>query len=194
MRIVAGAWRGRPLTAPKGHDTRPTSDRVREAVFGSLSSRLGPDLGGAVVLDAFAGTGALGLEALSRGASSAVLVENDPAALNALRANVSSLGAASLTQVRAVDVLTAVRRDALPGAPFSLVMLDPPYRMEPSRIGEMLADLAEHGGLVDDAVVVYEHATGTTPVWPAGFEALPARRYGSTAVTVALFHRGAADS
>ncbi|MDO8916019.1 MAG: RsmD family RNA methyltransferase, partial [Coriobacteriia bacterium] len=93
MRIVGGAWRGRPLVSPSGPTTRPTSDRVREALFDALGARLGSDLGGGAVLDLFAGTGALGLEALSRGASSAVFVENDRAALVALRRNIETLGA-----------------------------------------------------------------------------------------------------
>ncbi|HEX9093015.1 MAG TPA: RsmD family RNA methyltransferase, partial [Coriobacteriia bacterium] len=104
MRIVAGSWRGRRLIAPGGRATRPTSDRVREALFDALVARLGADLGGAAVLDLYAGTGALGLEALSRGATRAVFVENDRAALRALADNVSALGAQAECVVVAGDV------------------------------------------------------------------------------------------
>lgn len=121
MRIVAGAWRGRPLVAPKGDTTRPTADRTREALFSMLLSRLG-SFEGLAVADLFAGSGALGLEALSRGAASCLFVEQDRAALDALRANVAKLGATGV-DIRAQSVL------ALGPArqPLDLVMMDPPY-------------------------------------------------------------------
>jgi 16S rRNA (guanine966-N2)-methyltransferase len=121
MRIVAGAWRGRRLVAPPGRTTRPTSDRVREALF----SILGP-LDGERVLDLFAGSGALGLEALSRGAAEATFVERDRAALRALRANVEALGAQA--RVVAGDAAGFLRNAAETHAHYDLVFLDPPYR------------------------------------------------------------------
>ena len=121
MRIVAGEWRGRRLVAPPGRTTRPTSDRVREAVF----SILGP-LDGERVLDLYAGSGALGLEALSRGAGEATLVERDRAALKALRANVEALGAHA--HVIAGDVASFLDSAAMAGGHYDLVFLDPPYR------------------------------------------------------------------
>src|SRR5690242_18499798 len=121
MRIVAGEWRGRRLVAPAGRTTRPTSDRVREAVF----SILGP-LDGESVLDLFAGSGALALEALSRGAGQATLVERDRAALKALRANVEALGAEA--RVVAGDAAAFLDSAARDGAHYDLVFLDPPYR------------------------------------------------------------------
>lgn len=122
MRIVAGEWRGRKLTAPKGEATRPTADRTRETLFNMLASRLG-SFEELHVADLFAGSGALGLEALSRGAAQCLFVEQDAEALKAIRANVAALGARERTDVRAGSVLT------LPAAtrPPDLILLDPPY-------------------------------------------------------------------
>src|SRR3954465_7399669 len=121
MRIVAGRWGGRTLHAPRGRSTRPTSDRVREALF----SILGP-LDGARVLDLFAGSGALGLEALSRGAAAATFVERERLALRALRDNVADLGADA--EVVAADARVFLRAARERGAQYDLVFLDPPYR------------------------------------------------------------------
>ena len=119
MRIIAGLWRGRPLVAPPGEATRPTGDRVREGLFSMLASRLGgfEDLR---VIDLFAGTGALGLEALSRGAGSCTFIENEAAALAALRTNAAKLGATA--DVRAQSAVATIA-----GGPFDLAFLDPPY-------------------------------------------------------------------
>ena len=122
MRIVAGKWRGRSLKAPPGAATRPTADRVREALFSMLLSRIG-SFEGLRVADVFAGTGALGLEALSRGAAHATFVESDPAALAALRINIAMLGAEFDSDVVAQPV-AALRRAP---APCEIVLLDPPY-------------------------------------------------------------------
>lgn len=124
MRIIAGKWRGRPIVAPKGDATRPTADRVREALFSMLASRLGSfeDL---AVADLFAGSGALGLEALSRGAASCIFVEQDKAALDALRTNITKLGGAKEigADVRAQSVLALGHAVA----PLDLIVMDPPY-------------------------------------------------------------------
>src|SRR3954467_10782232 len=119
MRIIAGRWRGRPLLSPPGHATRPTADRVREALFSMLASRLGT-FEGLQVADLFAGSGALGLEALSRGAAHCVFVEKDRRAVEAIRANLAALGASGEVLARDAD------HAALPG-PFDLAFLDPPY-------------------------------------------------------------------
>lgn len=120
MRIVAGTWRGRAIVAPKGEATRPTADRTREALFSMLTSRLG-SFEGLAVADLFAGSGALGLEALSRGAESCLFVEQDKPALDALRANIAKLGGKA--EVRAQSVLALG-----PAAkPYDLILLDPPY-------------------------------------------------------------------
>jgi 16S rRNA (guanine966-N2)-methyltransferase len=119
MRIIAGKWRGRPLVAPPGAATRPTADRVREALFSMLASRLG-SFDGLRVADLFAGSGALGLEALSRGAAHCVFVETDRAAIEAIRANIAALGALGEVLARTAE------HAALPG-PVDLAFLDPPY-------------------------------------------------------------------
>lgn len=120
MRVIAGIWRGRQLVAPKGDTTRPTADRTREALFSMLTSRLG-SFEGLAVADLFAGSGALGIEALSRGAASCLFVEQDRAAIDALRANLAKLGATG--DVRAMSVLGL----GLATAPLDVVMMDPPY-------------------------------------------------------------------
>ncbi|NNC47147.1 MAG: 16S rRNA (guanine(966)-N(2))-methyltransferase RsmD [Sphingomonas sp.] len=123
MRIIAGQHRGRPLIAPRGQDTRPTADRTRETLFSMLVSRIG-DLGELWVADLFAGSGALGLEALSRGAARAVFVENDRAALDAIRQNIAALGYEARSEVRpqsAKILTTPVKRG------FDIVFADPPY-------------------------------------------------------------------
>ena len=122
MRIVAGQWRGRKLLAPAGETTRPTSDRTRETLFSMLVSRLGT-FEGLKVADLFAGSGALGIEALSRGAATCLFVETDAAALRALRSNVANLQAAPQTDVRAASVLALGPAPA----PLDLILLDPPY-------------------------------------------------------------------
>jgi 16S rRNA (guanine966-N2)-methyltransferase len=123
VRIIAGAWRGRPLLAPPGEATRPTSDRAREGLFSMLASRIG-SFEGLEVADLFAGTGALGLEALSRGAARCTFVERDPAALKALRRNVDYMDAGDRAEIRAAGAEHA----APPRALCDLVLLDPPYR------------------------------------------------------------------
>jgi 16S rRNA (guanine966-N2)-methyltransferase len=142
MRIVAGEWGGRRLVAPRGRATRPTSDRVREALF----SILGP-LDGERVLDLFAGSGALGLEALSRGAAHATFVEHDRAALRALRDNVADLGADA--DVVAGDARAFLRAAQERGAQYDLVFLDPPYRAAAGLAQELsLAPVLADGGRV----------------------------------------------
>lgn len=121
MRLIAGAWRGRPIEAPAGQSTRPTADRVRETLFSMLASRIGPfeDLR---VADLFAGSGALGLEALSRGAKSTLFVENEPRAVAVIRRNAQKLGASGRIEILNGSALTLPRRD-----PFDLIFADPPY-------------------------------------------------------------------
>ena len=132
MRIIAGQWRGRKLVAPKGDATRPTADRTRETLFSMLASRLG-DFEGLQVADLFAGSGALGLEALSRGAASCLFVEQDRAAVDVIKANITALGARDQTRIEAGSVMTL--RPAT--APIDLILADPPYR---SGAGEVALD------------------------------------------------------
>lgn len=152
MRIIAGEWRGRALVAPEGETTRPTADRVRQALFDRLlhAPWAGPDaVEGATVLDAFAGTGALGLEALSRGAATAYFIEQDRAAVAALRANVAACGAVAQCHVRAGDALRPP-----PGTPCRLVFLDPPYGS--ALIERAVAALTTAGWIAPDALVIAE--------------------------------------
>ncbi|HEY7594829.1 MAG TPA: 16S rRNA (guanine(966)-N(2))-methyltransferase RsmD [Actinophytocola sp.] len=171
-RIVAGTAGGRQLTVPK-RGTRPTSDRVREALFSAVEAAM--DLDGARVLDLYAGTGALGLEALSRGAATAVLVESDASALAVLRKNVAAVGLPGAV-VRPGRV-SAVLAEACP-EPFDLVLADPPYALDPTAD---LAALVASGWLGPGSLVVVERARRSGPLtWPAGLVPGRIRRYGDT--------------
>jgi 16S rRNA (guanine966-N2)-methyltransferase len=188
VRIVAGEWKGRPLVAPKGRDTRPTSDRVREALFSAITARVGPDLARGAVLDLFAGTGALALEALSRGASRAVLVENDRAALAAIGENVATLDAGDRVTVIAANVLGAGVMKVKRGGPFALLFCDPPYRIEQARVAATLKRLAEAGAVEFGAALVWEHAATAKMPEPDGFARESNYRYGDTAVTLFRYY------
>lgn len=194
MRIIAGDFRGRHIQPPPGRETRPTSDRVREAVFSALVSRLGPDLGGGVVLDAFAGSGALGIEALSRGCPSATFVECDRKALTALRDNIRELSLESRTAVVPGDVIALASRNSIPGGPFALLLLDPPYRLELERVVGLLSNLATHGTLLDGAAVVWEHSAELIPPWEGDFVLESRKRYGTTEVDIAIYRKGTRSS
>ncbi|MDX6750582.1 16S rRNA (guanine(966)-N(2))-methyltransferase RsmD [Geminicoccaceae bacterium 1502E] len=172
MRIVAGRHRGCVLRAPPGRDTRPTSDRAREALFSILESRR-PAVRGARFLDLFAGTGAVGLEAVSRGAAEAVLVDQGRPALEALRANVARLGEEQRVRVLAAD---ATRLGRAPH-PFDLVFLDPPYRsgLAPPALAAALAG----GWIAPEARVIVEVATGEPFAPPEGLQVESERRYGA---------------
>ena len=152
MRIIAGAWRGRPLTAPPGHDTRPTSDRAREGLFSMLASRVG-SFEGLEVADLFAGTGALGLEALSRGAAHCTFVEKDAAAAAALKRNIDTLGAGDRAEVH----IRPAEHAAPPRRPCDLVLMDPPYRS--SLAQQALERIAAPGWLALGAWVSVETST-----------------------------------
>ncbi len=160
---------------------------MREAVFSTVQARLG-SLEDESVLDAFAGSGALGLEALSRGARHVTFVENDRRALTALRANVATLAAPASATVLAGDAFR-LAREPLPGEPFSLLLLDPPYRIHPGDVHQLLEDLTTHGGLCPGALIVYEHASGTDIVWPSRYTPLTAKRYGDTEVAYAVYEQ-----
>ena len=174
VRIVAGLAKGRRLAAP-ARGTRPTSDRAREALFNSLATEL--DLDGARVLDLYAGTGAVGLEALSRGALEAVFVESGRAALEVLRRNVQTVGLAGANVV-GVAVETFLKTPA--AQPFELVFADPPYDLAEDVLAGVLAALGEPGRLAPDACVVVERAARSGPApWPeALITPVRDRRYG----------------
>jgi 16S rRNA (guanine966-N2)-methyltransferase len=180
--------RGRKLVAPKGEGTRPTSDRVREALMSSLVNRLGAGLGSAVVLDLFAGSGALALEALSRGASRAVLVERDRGALAAIAQNVAHLEVADRVSVVAADALGAAMTRVRAQGPFSLLFCDPPYRIDQARVSAALGSLGKSGAIAMGAPLAWEHGAGGAVPEPEGFAQERTYRYGDTAVTLLRFY------
>jgi len=171
LRVVAGSMRGRRLTAPPGTDTRPTSDRVRESLF----SILGP-LDGLAVLDLFAGSGALGIEALSRGVATAVFVDHAPAALSAIRANLTAVGVEA--EVHGEDALVYLRNASGSGAAYDLVFLDPPYS-EAEALGQRLA---LDPVLASGARVVTESAA-RSPM-RLDLPLIDERRYGDTVIAI----------
>lgn len=185
MRIVGGVWRGRPLVAPEGRGTRPTTDRVRESMASMVLAAFGLDLSEVDVLDAFAGSGALGLELLSRGGRSCTFVERDRRALGALRRNVSSLGATpEQARLQTGDVFSLAARAALAGGPFSLVLLDPPYATEASRVSRLLDDLLEGGQLAEGALLLYERAAQAGGLEGQGLQIVSEKAHGTTAMTL----------
>jgi len=184
MRIVGGALRGRRLESPRGDKTRPTSERVREALASALDAR--GALAGARVLDVFAGTGALGLEALSRGADALVAVDVDRNALACIRRNVSALGLGDRAHVLPLDLSSArsslakgLTRTGVP--PFSLIFADPPYALA-AQASELLAGLNSAGLFAPGAIVALEHARRAAPALPEGFAELASYDYGDTSV------------
>ncbi|MGE0255203.1 MAG: 16S rRNA (guanine(966)-N(2))-methyltransferase RsmD [Alphaproteobacteria bacterium] len=182
MRIGGGNARGRRLAAPAGGAVRPTSGRVRRSLFDILLHGE-PGLAEARVLDAFAGTGALGLEALSRGAATATFFDIDRTALEALRANVAALGAGSRAFVRPADATRPPRADA----PADIVMLDPPYRSGLG--GKALAALAAAGWIGAGTLVAWEQGSAFPEAAPEGFTEIDRRRYGGT--TLVFLRRAA---
>lgn len=176
MRVIAGRLRGRTIATPRGAAVRPTYDRVRESLFGSLGERVE----GSSVLDLFAGTGSLGIESLSRGADSVTFVEKDGRALATVRRNISELGLEPMSTVIRSDALRALSA-SLPGAPFDIVFIDPPYTSglaEPS-----LESLGSGALLSSDALVVVERADSTELRESYGDLMLTrSKRYGSTVV------------
>ncbi|HKA74939.1 MAG TPA: 16S rRNA (guanine(966)-N(2))-methyltransferase RsmD [Xanthobacteraceae bacterium] len=176
MRIVGGRLRGRALTAPTSQAIRPTADRLREALFNILTHAYGDPIAGARVLDLFAGTGALGLEALSRGATFALFVDDGGEARALIRANVEALGLGGVTKI--------FRRDATklgpahPVEPFSLVFLDPPYGLGLAE--RALVSAREGAWLAPEAVAVVEEAADAAFTTPEGFQEMERRTYGDT--------------
>ncbi|GLZ79922.1 DNA methylase [Actinorhabdospora filicis] len=176
-RIIAGVHRGRRLQTPPGDKTRPTSDRVREALFGAVASYV--DLEGARVLDLYAGSGAVGLEACSRGAEHALLVEADARAARVIRANVTALGLSG-TVVLATSTVAALLASA-PDEPYDFVFADPPYTLGNDEITANLNALLTGGWLQEDALVLVERSIRTGSFeWPPGLAEIRGRRYGES--------------
>lgn len=187
-RIIAGAARGRRLAVPAS-GTRPTADRVREALFSALTSALGA-WAGVRVLDLYAGTGALGLEAASRGAAHVLLVENDRRAAETLRANVVATRLMA-TEVRAGDVGRVLA--ARPPQPYDVVLADPPYGLPGAALETQLDALAANGWVAAGATVVVERDRRDGVRWPPGYEPGPVRRYGDTVLAWAFWYGRDAD-
>ena len=192
MRVISGTHRGRRLSAPKGESTRPTTDRVREALFSSIASHLGPALGAGAVLDAFAGSGALGIEALSRGASHATFVENAPSALAALKNNLDTLELSARGRIVRGDVFSLAKRGV--GRGYSLIMLDPPYTLDAAVVAELLASLVHTGAAVEGTIISWEHSSAAEISWPQGFESVSTKKYGSIGIDLGRCVRGEAGS
>ncbi|MBY8870894.1 16S rRNA (guanine(966)-N(2))-methyltransferase RsmD [Micromonospora sp. PLK6-60] len=177
-RIVAGTHGGRRIAVPPGVGTRPTSDRVREALFSAVQADL--DLDGARFADLYAGSGAVGLEALSRGAGHVLLVESDPRAARVVRENIAALRAAPAARLTTGKVATVLAAGP-DGEPYDVVFADPPYAVPDEEITALLAALVERGWLAPDALVIVERSTRSGPfTWVEGITAERSRRYGET--------------
>ncbi|BAX91767.1 16S rRNA (guanine(966)-N(2))-methyltransferase RsmD [Mycobacterium shigaense] len=181
-RIIGGVAGGRRIAVPQ-RGTRPTTDRVREALFNIVTARL--DLDGLAVLDLYAGSGALGLEALSRGAASALFVESDQRAGAVITRNIETVGlpGAALRRGTVAAVLAGGAT-----APVDLVLADPPYEVDTAELEAVVAALAAHGWVREGAVAVLERAAGGASLhWPEGWAAWPERVYGDTRLELAEF-------
>ena len=181
MRIIAGTFKGRPIAAPKGQSTRPTGGRTREAVFNLIAhAEWAPPLDGARVIDLFAGSGALGLEAMSRGADFCVFVESDSGARGTIRDNCETLDLFGSTRIQRRSATDLGPIPAGVGAPFTIAFLDPPYHkglVEPA-----LAQLAKGGWLAEDAIAIVETAADEALAF-TGWDLLDERTYGAAKVS-----------
>lgn len=187
-RVIGGEAGGRRLDVPAGRDTRPTSDRAREGLFGSVGSVLGT-LRGIRVLDLYAGSGAVGLEAASRGAGHVLLVESGAGALRTIQRNVRHLGLSEV-EVAADRVSRLVARGP-GGSPYDLVFADPPYSTSDEAVTTLLEELRGRGWLAPAALVVVERSSHGGPLpWPPGFVADRVRRYGDATLWYGLAGRG----
>lgn len=183
-RIIAGRAGGRTIATPRGAATRPTTDRVREAVFSRLQALI--DLDGAHVLDLYAGSGALGLEAVSRGAAHLLAVEKHRATAALVERNARDLGLDALVQVRTASVDRVLQDGPAGDDRYHVVLVDPPYPLSEAALAEVLGLLVSEGWLDPEAVVVVERSSRSPePAWPPGLVPLGSRSYGETAVHVA---------
>lgn len=190
-RVIAGIAGGRRLAVPPGSGTRPTSDRAREGLFSTWESLRGGSLHGALVLDLYSGSGAVGLEALSRGAARVLLVEADRRAARTIRENIRSLDLRG-AEVRAAKVSRALLEPP-PDTPYDLVFLDPPYAVGDDDLQEILLTLLREGWIEDGALATVERSTrGGEFRWPDGYQGLRSRRYGEGTLWYARAARAAA--
>ncbi len=187
MRIIAGEFKSRRLTATPGLSTRPTADRLRETIFNILALRVR----NRSVLDLFAGTGAMGLEAVSRGAASALLVDIHRRSIEAMEKNIRSLNVAHRVRTRQADAAAPGAGYAPAGAVFDLIFIDPPY--EKGLIAPAMSALARRGAAADGAIIVAEHAAGEDPGGglDCRYVLTDARKYGKTGVSFFIFNPNA---
>jgi 16S rRNA (guanine966-N2)-methyltransferase len=186
-RVIAGEAGGRRLAVPGGRETRPTSDRAREGLFATISSIVG-SLAGARVLDLYAGSGAVGLEALSRGAGHVLLVESGARAGRVIRQNIDALGLPGAQVV--LDRVERVLARGPEGGRYDIAFADPPYALPGEEVSAMLAALADRAWLAPGALVIVERATRSGPVrWPAGYVPDRVRRYGEATFWYGLAHQ-----
>ena len=177
MRIIAGVAKGNQIFAPKGQDTRPTQDRVRESLFNILQS----EIPGASVLDLFAGSGALALEAVSRGAEEAVMVDSGAEAMNCIQRNIAKLGFGEKVQTLKCDWRAALHQLHSDKRAFDLVFLDPPYQMLDT--AGIIEDILEAGLLRPKALMIVEHRKGMEPKLMSPFHSRRKRKYGDTEIS-----------
>ncbi len=185
MRIIAGQKRGLRIDAPKGQDTRPTLDRVREAIFGMIQF----DIEGKSVLDMFAGSGAMGLEALSRGAASAAFCDKSGRSAAVVRQNIARLGYEPLSRVYECDCREAVLRAVGEGKRFDIVFLDPPYEYGLTELA--ITSLLEHGALNPGYMLICEYARTKPPSFPCGTAVKSTKTYGDVGVSIIIEEQGA---
>ncbi|WP_054956437.1 16S rRNA (guanine(966)-N(2))-methyltransferase RsmD [Paenibacillus dakarensis] len=184
MRVVAGSAKGRPLKSVPGMGTRPTTDKVKEAIF----SMIGPYFDGGAVLDLFAGTGGLGIEALSRGMKRAVFIDMEPKSIDTIKANLKSTGFEADAEIYRNDAGRAIKALEKRKAIFDLVFLDPPYRMKNG--DALMMEMAARGLLGADALIVLEYESSYSyPEEVSGFRHLRTAKYGETAVSIYEYNR-----
>lgn len=192
MRIVGGIWRGRSFAAPEGRETRPTTDRMRESIASMILSEFDLNLDDCSVLDAFAGSGGMGLELLSRGARHCTFCEKDRKTAALIRRNCKALGASStMASVVVGDVGRLCLASAVEGAPFSLVFLDPPYAMPADDVAQVIQGLADAGMLSPSCVLMYERSKNGDELKLEGFFLVRSKRHGGTCID--LLRRGDAN-
>ncbi len=188
MRIVGGKFRGRTLNAPPGRDIRPTSDRAREGIFNILAHSIDWNgFDGLTVLDVFSGTGALGLEAMSRGAAHGIFIDNDPASLKCVKANAASLGEARNITTLKLDATRLAPPPRAANAPLILAFLDAPYAT--NLTDQALLGLCHKGWLATGALVIVEASKDDEVAWPREFQTIDERSYGAARILFLKFRK-----
>lgn len=191
LRIVGGMWKGKTLETPKGREvTRPSTDRTRERIASMVLSSFALDLSGIHILDAFAGSGALGLELLSRGAASCSFVDINRNSAAVVKRNCAALQAQRMTRVVVGDIWTLIKRGGLWGAPFDLVLLDSPYAIAAGQISQLVEDLDQQGLLAPSARILYEHEVKTSGLTLPKAMLMKSKKQGITTVDLLIYDVG----